>query len=76
MKLEFPNSIVRLSFLCHITDMKIAWINLCPSHCPTQSNFIELITELCWAANLLKKAITSNVFLQMKHFRKSIFVIW
>ena len=27
MKIEFKNSIVRLSFLCGITDIKIAWIN-------------------------------------------------
>ena len=27
MKIEFQNSIVRLSFLCHITDIKIAWVN-------------------------------------------------
>ena len=27
MKIEFQNSIARLSFLCHIKDIKIAWIN-------------------------------------------------
>ena len=27
MKIEFQNSIVRLSYLCCITDIKIAWIN-------------------------------------------------
>ena len=27
MGIEFENSIVRLSSLCHITDIKIAWIN-------------------------------------------------
>ena len=27
MKTELQNSIVRSSFLCHITDIKIAWIN-------------------------------------------------
>ena len=27
MKIEFENSIRRLSFLCHLTDIKIAWIN-------------------------------------------------
>ena len=27
MKIEFQNSIARLSFLCRITDIKIAWIN-------------------------------------------------
>ena len=27
MKIEFRNSIVRLSYLCCITDIKIAWIN-------------------------------------------------
>ena len=26
---EFQNLIERLSFLCRITDIKIAWINLC-----------------------------------------------
>ena len=29
MKIEFQNSIVKLSFLCCITDFKIAWINTC-----------------------------------------------
>ena len=29
VKGEFQNSVVRLSFLCHITDIKIAWINPC-----------------------------------------------
>ena len=32
MKTESQNSIVRLSFLCHITDIEIAWINLCLKH--------------------------------------------
>ena len=27
MKIEFQNSIVKLSFLCRITDITIAWIN-------------------------------------------------
>ena len=27
MKIEFENSIRRLSFLCHLTDIKITWIN-------------------------------------------------
>ena len=39
-----------------------------PPLAPTQSNFIGLKTELCWAANLLKKSIISNMFLQMKYF--------
>ena len=30
MKTELQNSIVRLSFLFHITDIKNAWINPCP----------------------------------------------
>ena len=25
--IEFQNSVVRYSFLCHITGIKIAWIN-------------------------------------------------
>ena len=29
MKIKFQNSIVRLSFLCCIKDIKIAWINPC-----------------------------------------------
>ena len=29
MKVEFQNSVVRLSFLCHVTIIKIAWINTC-----------------------------------------------
>ena len=29
MKIEFQNSIVRLSFLCCIMDIKIGWINPC-----------------------------------------------
>ena len=28
MKTEFQNSVVRLSFLCHITDIKNAWKNV------------------------------------------------
>ena len=27
MKVEFENSVRRLSFLCHLPDIKIAWIN-------------------------------------------------
>ena len=27
VKIEFENSIIRLSFLCHLTDIKIAWMN-------------------------------------------------
>ena len=27
MKIQFQNSIVRLSFLCHVTDIKISWVN-------------------------------------------------
>ena len=27
IKIEFQNSIERLSFFCHIRDIKIAWIN-------------------------------------------------
>ena len=27
MKIEFQNSIRRLSFLCRLPDIKIAWIN-------------------------------------------------
>ena len=29
MRIEFQNSIARLSFLCCITDIKISWINPC-----------------------------------------------
>ena len=29
MKIKFENSIRRLSFLCHLPDIKIAWINPC-----------------------------------------------
>ena len=29
MKIDFKNSIRRLSFLCHLPDIKIAWINPC-----------------------------------------------
>ena len=32
IKIEFQNSIERLSFLCRITDIKIAWINPCKSY--------------------------------------------
>ena len=27
MKIEFQNSVARLSFLCHIKGIKIAWMN-------------------------------------------------
>ena len=33
MKIEFENSIRRLSFLCRQTDIKITWINPCRSSC-------------------------------------------
>ena len=29
MKIQFENSIRRLSFLCRLRDIKIAWINPC-----------------------------------------------
>ena len=29
MKIEFQNPVVRLNFLWHIMDIKIAWINPC-----------------------------------------------
>ena len=29
MKIEFENSVGRSSFLCCLTDIKIAWINPC-----------------------------------------------
>ena len=29
MKIEFENVITRLSFLCRLPDIKIAWINHC-----------------------------------------------
>ena len=29
MKIEFQNSVAKLSFLCRNTDIKIAWINPC-----------------------------------------------
>ena len=31
MKIEFENSIKRLSFLCRLKDIKIAWLNPCVS---------------------------------------------
>ena len=42
-KIEFQNSAVRLSFLCRITDIKIAWIN--------PSVYIELVYFLFSARN-------------------------
>ena len=32
MKIKFENSIRRLSFLCRLQDIKIAWINPCPEN--------------------------------------------
>ena len=29
IKIEFEDSFGRLSFLCHLPDIKIAWINVC-----------------------------------------------
>ena len=29
MEMEFQSSVVRLSFLCHVMAIKIAWINPC-----------------------------------------------
>ena len=40
MKIEFDNSVRRLSFLCRLTDIRIAWIN------PWQCGFLFLILTL------------------------------
>ena len=39
MKIEFENSIRRLSFLYHLPDIKIAWIN--PWSCMTSTNSVS-----------------------------------
>ena len=44
MKIEFENSIRRLSFLCRLTDIKIAWIN------PWDGSVLE---EKCWRSLFL-----------------------
>ena len=46
MKTEFQNLVVRLSFLCHVTDIKVAWIN----------------TWICASRNLLFQKVSSMVF--------------
>ena len=75
MKIEFLNSIVRLSFLCHITDIKIAWINPC-----------ILMINLKHHNNLFqenfnnKKWTPANILDMIKHLRavfgKKCFIFW
>ena len=51
MKIEFQNTIRRLNFLCHLTDIKIAWINPCIA-----KSFIELSVNVLgnhWATETL-----------------------
>ena len=46
MKIEYQNSVVRLSFLCRITDIKIAWIYpcVCPSiHQPFRQSILRSV---------------------------------
>ena len=46
MKIEFQNSVRRLSFLCHLPGIKIAWIN---SSCVITE--IQLVLNLKIASN-------------------------
>ena len=59
MKIEFQTSIVRLSFLCHITDIKSTWIN------PWFKDVIHLENEYLMASMLL-------VLASAAHFKKLI----
>ena len=45
MKIEFENSIRRLSFLCRLPDIKIAWVNLCRS-CMVCALYVESLPFL------------------------------
>ena len=59
MKIEFQTSIVRLSFLCRIMDIKSTWIN------PWFKDVIHLENEYLMASMLLVLASTA-------HFKKLI----
>ena len=50
MKIEFENLVRRLSFLCHLIDIKVAWIN------PRQYNNLESLLAL----RVFLKYIESN----------------
>ena len=76
MKIEFQNSTVRLSFLYCIANIKIAWINLYSSHCPHTKQFHRAHNRIMLGSKFAKKGHYIKCVLQMKHFRKSIFVIW
>ena len=76
MKIEFQNSIVRLSFLYRIANIKIAWINLCSSHCPHTKQFHRAHNRIMLGSKFAKKGHYIKCFLEIKYFRKSIFVIW
>ena len=55
MKTEFQNSVVRLNFLCCITDIKIVWLSLCPSHCPHTKQFYRAHNRVMLDSKFAKK---------------------
>ena len=60
MKIEFENPIKRLSFLCRLTDTKIAWINS-----SSRSNYEVYVVILCLI--MMPKLITLTEFI-LKNF--------
>ena len=57
MKIEFENSIRRLSFLCRLPDIKIAWINPCvfrtlPSIYDGVWNFLQILPRFSIIASV------------------------
>ena len=44
MKIEFENSIRRLSFLCHLPDLKIAWIS--------KTAYSSSFTNVCFSTKI------------------------
>ena len=73
MKTEFQNSIVRLNFLCCITDIKIVWLSLCPSHCPHTKQFYRAHNRVMLDSKFAKKGhyikcLSSNELLSKRYF--------
>ena len=58
LKIEFENPIRRLSFLCHLMDITIAWIN--PRlRSAVESSIISIDSSI--TDNMIKKFINVNV---------------
>ena len=64
MKIEFQNkvSIKRLSFLCRLPDIKIAWINPCPSMIYFTLNSKNFVTVLLYAIRINLRICHTSFF--------------